>query len=81
MRPKIVAETGDRSPGESAGSRASQYLLQMVALADIVTAGVEGAGAGGGAPAGMEIAVKRTETIPTIMSSPWGGRKRAFSRK
>jgi hypothetical protein len=53
----------------------------MVAFAVIVTAGVEGAGAGGGAPAGMEIAVKRTETIPTIMSSPWGGRKRAFSRK
>jgi hypothetical protein len=53
----------------------------MAAFADIVTAGVEGGGAGGGAPTEMDNVVKATETIPTIIDSPWGGRKRAFSRK
>jgi hypothetical protein len=82
VRPKSVAETGVRSFVASAGSRASQYLLQIVAWVDTVNSGTSGVvGVGGGAPRGA-ISRARLETIPPYITVLPGavGRQRCHRR-
>jgi hypothetical protein len=65
VRPKSVALSSDRSPGDSAGARPSQYLLQIAACG--LNAGAVVDGGGGAAVGSDEAATRAAETIPLNM--------------